>query len=179
MKRTTYRTVGGSLGFLMEFDKLTVNELGTILIAYQPILRLAWELATYSRPPYERPVCKVVVRSVSSGNSVEVITQFALHIGSFALPSAGNIDWSTVANMAASIVVALLNRRGREERTGDALLRIKSPDGWELELPVSVLAKNDLAERVERFIDQLASHGINVKLRQIPDDTSADEDGDR
>lgn len=81
MRSRSYRRIEPAMAIRLsiEFDELTVGELSNILRQYQATLRTAWKIEASDLRMPTVPGPRLLTGLVSSRNSLEIVTEFALH----------------------------------------------------------------------------------------------------
>ena len=96
MKSTDYRRIDVPIRLHMSFEDITVGELSKLLRIWQALLRAAWRESYERRYREPSPNARILVNTASTSNSLDIISDIAVHLA-FVSTLAGPVrDWPAV-----------------------------------------------------------------------------------
>lgn len=149
----------------LEFDQLTVGELGRFLMVWQALIRAAWLESYEFNIGGTGPEARVVVETVSSGNSLDVVSEIAVNLSTFA---SSIRDMRVLAHACYRYIGAVwLARERRQPDLAASHVFVRGERGAEIIVPVDVLAGSETGGRIERMWSVANSGGITITVERV------------
>ena len=167
MKSTDFKSIGSPIKLRLEFEGVTVAELSNILRQWNALLRLAWRESYAIHYRGRAPNAHILVASVSTENSFEVLADIALATANILGPA---IDWPTVARIAYGYLASKWRESGEQNEADiSSHLYLRGGETPELRVSTDVLGDSKIGERIERMWNTANSGGIRLTVEESDD----------
>ncbi|GEM_PF-4082264 len=165
MKQGTYQRINQTLRVHVQYEYLTLTELSNLIRAYESALLSLWQSETRRfSSVIQVPRAKLVVNEIHTGNSIDLLTQYAIPALYFTTAIAGPVyDWPGVVGHSFSRLCALLRGYSNiPEMAG--YVEIEGGTSPYARIPLAALADERITRRVMRLLREIKSTNVNAEF---------------
>ena len=159
MKSGQHETIGAPIGLHLDYELLTLGELSKLLGQWQALLRCAWREHWRLRYGPEPPPVRVFTSSISTGNSIDVTSDFAMALSLITAVVGPPIDWPRRGREAFEFIS---HRLQRQQKVENDRLYMELGDQPVLDFPTHITESDETTERLVRIINAAKTGNIRM-----------------
>ncbi len=169
MKSTRYAAINTPIRLHLEYGKMTVGELSTILRHWQALLRAVWRVAYELQHDDKAPNIHVLTVTSSTENSFDLISDYALQTAVVANLALGPVsDWPRQARIVYAYLAHILEKvRNERPKAGLERVTIIGQNTAAITFPSHLLENEEIAGRLTGLWEIANGGDISITAEEV------------